>query len=46
VQLDNGSSITLNPENRLKTLRPGALADKDLFKMQLLVVFVSDGIVK
>ena len=32
VQLDNGSSITLNLESRLKTVRFGMLADKEFFK--------------
>ncbi|MDI6914483.1 MAG: DUF2442 domain-containing protein [Desulfitobacteriaceae bacterium] len=32
VQLDNGSSVTLNLESRLQTLRFGMLADKELFK--------------
>lgn len=32
VQLDNGSSITLNLENRLRTVRFGMLADKALFQ--------------
>lgn len=31
VQLDNGSSITLNLESRLQTVRFGMLADKALF---------------
>lgn len=31
VQLDNGSSITLNLESRLQTVRFGMLADKELF---------------
>lgn len=32
VILDNGSSVTLNLESRLKTVRFGILADKELFK--------------
>lgn len=32
VLLDNGSSVTLNLESRLQTVRFGMLADKDLFK--------------
>ena len=32
VKLDNGSSVTLNLESRLETLRFGMLADKELFK--------------
>ncbi len=32
VQLDNGSSITLNLESRLQTLRFGLLSDKEFFK--------------
>jgi len=32
VQLDNGSSVTLNLESRLGTLRFGMLADKALFQ--------------
>lgn len=32
VQLDNGSCITLNLEQRLQTVRFGALADKEFFK--------------
>lgn len=32
VQLDNGSSVTLNLESRLQTVRFGQLADKELFK--------------
>ncbi len=32
VLLDNGSSITLNMENRLNTLRFGMLEDKTFFK--------------
>ncbi|MEN6315912.1 MAG: hypothetical protein ABFD25_16875 [Clostridiaceae bacterium] len=31
VQLDNGSSITLNLESRLQTVRFGMLADRELF---------------
>ncbi len=31
VFLDNGSSITLNLENRLQTVRFGMLADKEFF---------------
>jgi hypothetical protein len=30
--LDNGSSVTLNMESRLQTLRFGMLADKEFFK--------------
>ena len=32
VQLDNGSSVTLNLESRLQTLRFGQLTDKELFR--------------
>lgn len=32
VLLDNGSSVTLNLESRLKTIRFGQLADKALFQ--------------
>ena len=32
VQLDNGSSVTLNMESRLRTIRFGMLADRELFK--------------
>jgi len=32
VQLDNGSSITLNLESRLHTVRFGMLSDKRFFK--------------
>jgi hypothetical protein len=32
VQLDNGSSIMLNMESRLQTVRFGMLADKALFR--------------
>lgn len=32
VQLDNGSSVTLNLESRLGTLRFGMLTDKELFR--------------
>ena len=32
VQLDNGSSITLNLESRLHTVRFGMLSDKQFFK--------------
>jgi len=32
VQLDNGSSVTLNLESRLRTLRFGMLTDKELFR--------------
>ena len=32
VLLDNGSSITLNLESRLQTIRFGMLADKNFFK--------------
>ncbi|MGE4485805.1 MAG: DUF2442 domain-containing protein [Oscillospiraceae bacterium] len=32
VRLDNGSSVTLNLESRLQTIRFGMLADKELFK--------------
>ena len=32
VQLDNGSSITLNLESRLQTMRFGMLSDKQFFK--------------
>lgn len=32
VFLDNGSSITINMVNRLKTLRFGMLEDKELFR--------------
>lgn len=32
VLLDNGSSVTLNLESRLETIRFGMLADKELFK--------------
>ena len=32
VQLDNGSSIMLNLESRLQTVRFGMLADKTLFR--------------
>lgn len=32
VQLDNGSSITLNLESRIHTIRFGLLADKEFFK--------------
>lgn len=32
VFLDNGSSITLNLESRLHTLRFGMLSDKEFFK--------------
>lgn len=32
VRLDNGSSVTLNLESRLETIRFGQLADKELFK--------------
>jgi hypothetical protein len=32
VQLDNGSSITLNLESRLRTVRFGMLTDKALFR--------------
>lgn len=32
VQLDNGSSVTLNLESRLQTLRFGMLSDKQVFK--------------
>lgn len=39
VQLDNGSSITLNLENRLQTVRFGILSDKQFFKKA-----VTDGI--
>jgi hypothetical protein len=31
VQLDNGSSVTLNLESRLETIRFGVLADRELF---------------
>jgi hypothetical protein len=32
IELDNGNSITLNLENRLKTIRFGVLRDEELFK--------------
>jgi hypothetical protein len=32
VLLENGSSITLNLESRLQTVRFGILADKDFFR--------------
>lgn len=32
VQLDNGSIVILNMENRLQTLRFGMLSDKEFFK--------------
>ncbi len=32
VLLDNGSSVTLNLESRLETVRFGMLADKELFR--------------
>lgn len=32
VLLDNGSSVTLNLESRLETIRFGMLADKELFQ--------------
>lgn len=32
VLLDNGSSVTLNLESRLETIRFGMLADKELFR--------------
>lgn len=32
VILDNGSSVTLNLESRLQTVRFGILADKEFFK--------------
>ena len=32
VQLENGSSVTLNLESRLRTIRFGMLTDKELFK--------------
>lgn len=32
VKLDNGSSVTLNLESRLHTVRFGILEDKELFK--------------
>jgi len=32
VILDNGSSVTLNLESRLQTVRFGVLTDKELFK--------------
>ncbi|AET70826.1 Protein of unknown function (DUF2442) [Desulfosporosinus orientis DSM 765] len=32
VQLDNGSSVTLNLESRLQTVRFGMLSDKQFFK--------------
>lgn len=32
VFLDNGSSITLNLESRLQTVRFGVLADKEFFR--------------
>lgn len=32
VQLDNDSSITLNLESRIHTIRFGLLADKEFFK--------------
>ena len=32
VQLENGSSVTLNLESRLQTIRFGMLLDKELFK--------------
>lgn len=31
VRLDNGSSVTLNLESRLETIRFGQLSDKELF---------------
>lgn len=31
VKLDNGSSVTLNLEGRLHTIRFGMLSDKDIF---------------
>jgi len=39
VQLDNGSSITLNLESRLQTLRFGMLSDKQFFK-----TVITDGV--
>ncbi len=33
VFLDNGSSVTLNMESRLQTLRFGMLSNKEFFKM-------------
>lgn len=32
VQLENGSSVTLNLESRLQTVRFGMLSDKQFFK--------------
>jgi len=32
VLLDNGSSVTLNLESRLETIRFGMLADQELFR--------------
>ena len=32
VQLDNGSSISLNLKSRLETIRFGMLSDKEFFK--------------